>query len=284
MIKRKKRPAESYEILTVPLALIGDDVTDGDFLAGMSELGENQFRGMASVFGKVVDAFTPTIMQRGAFTKTLQERSRSIPILWQHDMWQPIGRPIHLFENDMGLVLQAEISRTSQGRDALTLIRDGVISALSIGFEPVIFDFDRTDPENEFRFIREARLVEISVVTLGADPNAQITEVRSGFIHGSLEKYRAGHGVIFDEEEATTEEKHEVDTEGTESLGVRLDAFAAEYLTINPDATEDTILTAFSTTLDKAEPAPEESLTLSEVDNQLADAEFWLAETSLDTL
>lgn len=278
---KKRKKVEAYEILTVPFQHVGQDVTD-ERLLGMPELGENQFRGMASVFGRVVDAFTPTIMQRGAFTKTLQERSRSIPILWQHDMWQPIGRPIVLEENDQGLALQAEISRTTQGRDTLTLIRDGVVGALSIGFEPVIWDMDTTNPDDPIRFIREARLVEISVVTLGADPNALITEVRSGYIAGSLEKYHCGHGRVFEEEH--TEEHAEPATEEKESLGQQLDTFSAEYLTINPDASLETILEAFSASQAKAEPTTE-SLTLDPtLDEQLADAEMWMAETSLDTL
>ena len=174
-----------YEVLTMPFKLL--PATE-DLALGDAELEENEIRGFASVFGEVVDAWTPSIMMQGAFTKTLQESARNIPILWQHDMWAPIGKPTKLFESDNGLVLQAKISRTTKGRDALTLIRDGVISALSIGFEPIKFDFEEQPDGSDMRFIREARLHEISVVTLGADPNALISEVRSGCIAGKLEK------------------------------------------------------------------------------------------------
>lgn len=277
MNKRKKNRASSYEILTVAFGELTESDLQGDMI-GLNELGENQFRGMASVFGMVVDAYMPTIMQRGAFTKTLQERSRDIPILWQHDMNEPIGKPVTLSETDRGLVLQAEISRTSRGRDVLQLLRDGVVRALSIGFEPVQYDMDNSDPENPIRYIREARLVEVSVVTLGADANALITEVRSaGQVAGMLERYGAE-----DVEEPTAEPAQE-QPEGTESLGQQLDAFSAEYLTINPDATEETILTAFSATLRKAEPTTE-SLTLTDADQQLLQAELLWAELDLETL
>ena len=276
MNKRKKNRASSYEILTVAFGELTESDLQGDMI-GLNELGENQFRGMASVFGMVVDAYMPTIMQRGAFTKTLQERSRDIPILWQHDMNEPIGKPVALTETDRGLVLQAEISRTSRGRDVLQLLRDGVVRALSIGFEPVQYDMDQTDPENPIRHIREARLVEVSVVTLGADANALITEVRSaGQVAGMLERY--GH-----HEEEPTEEPAPEQPEGKESLGQQLDAFSAEYLAINPDASEETILTAFSATLRKAEPTTE-SLTLTAAEQQLLEAELFLAELDLETL
>lgn len=177
-----------YEILTLPFVQLNPDATNDD-LGDLGELDENEFRGFASVFGLVVDAWVPTIMKRGAFTKTLQERSRQIPILWQHDMGNPIGSPTRLFETDEGLVLQAKISRTTLGRDALTLMRDGVVNALSIGFDPIIAEEVQQEDGSYVRFIKEARLVEVSVVTLGADPNALITEVRSGCVAGRLEQY-----------------------------------------------------------------------------------------------
>lgn len=276
MKKRNNSRTSAYEILTVAFGELSEADLQGDFI-GLNELGENQFRGMASVFGKVVDAFMPTIMQRGAFTKTLQERSRDIPILWQHDMSEPIGKPISLVETDRGLILQAEISRTSRGRDVLQLLRDGVVRALSIGFEPVVYDMDNTDPEKPVRFIREARLVEVSVVTLGADANALITEVRSaGQVAGMLERFGAP-------DEEPTAKPAEPQPEGKESLGHKLDEFAAEYLTINPNASEETILTAFSATLRKAEPTAE-SLTLTGAEQQLLEAELLWAELDLETL
>lgn len=277
---KKKPQADSYEILTVPFQGLSET---GDDLLDLGDLQENQFRGMASVFGRVVDAHIPTIMQRGAFTKTLQERRRAIPILWQHNPNQPIGKPVHLFESDEGLVLQAQISRTSLGKDALILMRDEVIRALSIGFQPVVFDFDEIEGV-ETRFIREARLTEISVVTLGADANALISEVRSGFVSGSLERYRAGHGVIFgDVADDVVEDEPEVADQGTESLGQKLQAFSIEYLSANPDASEADLAEAFAATLHKAEPDVE-PLTLSDVEHRLQMAELLAAEMKLETL
>lgn len=167
------------EYLTVGFNPLAEPVGDTDALFDMGELPENAFRGVASVFGGIVDAYIPTIIHRGAFNKTLQESVRGIKILWQHDSHEPIGLPTSLFESDEGLVFQASVSRTTRGRDAITLMRDGVLDAVSIGFDSIKEDMEQVDDGSMVRHIREIRLWEISVVTFGADPNARIREVNS---------------------------------------------------------------------------------------------------------
>ncbi len=164
------------EYLTVGFMPTGDDQ---DMLLDLGDLPENSFRGVASVFGGIVDAYVPTIIHRGAFAKTLSEAGRGIKILWQHDVDEPIGVPTKLFESDEGLVLQANISRTQRGRDALVLLRDGVVDGLSIGFDPIKEDIEKNEDGSMVRHVREVRLWEVSVVTWGADPNARISEVNS---------------------------------------------------------------------------------------------------------
>ena len=279
---KPKKKIESYEVLSVPFLGL-DEVGEGDNLSDLGELQEGEIRGVASVFGEIVDAHVPTIMRRGAFTKTLQERARALPILWQHDMDEPIGKPTRIFETEQGLVLQAQIMRTTRGRDALTLIRGGVVGALSIGFDPVQFDFEQQADGSMIRFIREARLVEISVVTLGADPNALITEVRSGCVAGSLDRYVIGKGVetrTYGEE--VTEPTVEQEVKGTDSLASKLEVFSAEYLASNQDASDYDVAEAFAATLHKAEPS-NETLTLAvDVDHQLQMAELLAAQMLID--
>jgi len=271
IVKRKGQAPAKYEILTIPFAELSDEVVSAT--ADLGELEENEFRGMASVFGMVVDAFTPTIMQRGAFTKTIKERSRAIPILWQHDMWDPIGLPTRLFEDENGLVLQARISRTDTGRKALTLMRDGVVRALSIGFEPVQFDFEEQPDGSMIRFVREARLVEISVVTLGADPNAMITEVRSGSVAGKLEEF-----VLNPEEPEMTGS-----TPTTEKETPELIAQFSSFLAGVEKLSDYESVIAFAATLQEV--GPEETPpTLSEIDEQFMAAELLAAKLTLDIL
>jgi len=269
--KRKDTSRDKWEVLTVPFMPLAGEANGGDDLMDLGLLPENSFRGMASVFGEVIDAFMPTVMQRGAFTKTLNERSRIIPILWQHDIDEPIGKPVHLFENEAGLVLEAQISRTTRGRDALTLMRDGVVGALSIGFDPVVFDFHEQPDGSMKRFIREARLHEISVVTLGADPNALISEVRTGQVGGSLRKYWAGEDLS-----AEAIQDDVADNTGEELIHLFTSFLAETQLTDGLEIAE-----AFAATLHEAEPE-NSPLTLSDVEFQLMEAEILAAELELE--
>jgi len=165
------------EYLTVPFSLIVDET---DAFASMGELPENSFRGMASVFNGLIDGWVPTTIHPGAFTKTLQEKGRGVKILWQHDASEPIGIPETMIETNTGLAVQGKISQTSRGKDALQLMRDRVVDALSIGFDPIKEELEFTPKGDiQMRHIREVRLWEFSLVTWGADPNAKISEIHS---------------------------------------------------------------------------------------------------------
>lgn len=87
----------------------------------------------------------------------------------------PIGKPLELREDANGLFLKAKISDTTLGRDVRTLIKDGVLCELSIGYDPVVFDYD----EAGIRHLREVKLWEVSVVTWAMNDQAVITDIKS---------------------------------------------------------------------------------------------------------
>lgn len=167
------------EKLLIGFNPLSQPIGDTDTVMDLGELPENHFRGVASVFGHPVDAYMPTIIHRGAFKKTLAEGGRKALILWQHDSNEPIGKPVKMFESEEGLVIEAAISRTTRGRDALQLMRDGVITALSIGFDSIKEDMETLPDGAQIRHVREIRLWEISLVSWGADSLAAIREVNS---------------------------------------------------------------------------------------------------------
>lgn len=140
---------------------------------------QGHFKGLASVFGSLIQAWVPTIIQPGAFTKTLAERQRRIKLLWQHDDHEPIGLPVELTETSQGLEVTGRLSMTQRGRDALILLRDGVLDALSIGFDAIVEELQKDTQGNVTRFLKEIKLWEISLVTWGADPQATILDVYS---------------------------------------------------------------------------------------------------------
>lgn len=151
--------------------------------------GEGTFSGYASVFGNV-DLFNDIVMP-GAFTKTLQERGDRVAICWQHDWKQPLGKPV-LREDGKGLWVDGKISDTALGRDVLTLLRDGVITTMSIGYDTVKHEWGELNEKGvdedkagkakkgrRVRRLQEVRLYEISLVTVGANEQAQLVSVKS---------------------------------------------------------------------------------------------------------
>ncbi len=116
--------------------------------------------GYASTFGNI-DAVGDIVVQ-GAYKRTLQNRGDRIKVLRDHD--QPIGVPIRASEDSTGLFTVSRISDTQLGNDTLTLLKDGVLDRMSIGYEPILKEQGQKDGKS-VRFLKEIKLYEYSVVT-----------------------------------------------------------------------------------------------------------------------
>ena len=134
-----------------------------------------EFSGYAAVFGNRDSG--NDIIEKGAFAKTIVEDFNRIKILALHNnCWLPVGRPIELREDDRGLFIRGKISNTSLGRDIRTLLKDGVLGELSIGYDAVVFDYDS---ETGIRHLKEIKLWEVSIVTWAMNDQAKIEDVKS---------------------------------------------------------------------------------------------------------
>jgi len=134
-----------------------------------------EFSGYAAVFGNIDGG--RDIIERGAFTKTIAEDFDRIKIMSQHNVDDlPVGKPIELREDEKGLYIRGKISDTQKGRDIKTLLKDGVLCELSIGYDAVDFDYDGTQ---HIRRLKEVKLWEISIVTWAMNEQARIDEVKS---------------------------------------------------------------------------------------------------------
>ena len=134
-----------------------------------------EFSGYAAVFGNVDSG--GDIIERGAFSETIREDFDRIKILSQHnDCELPIGRPLELREDDKGLYIRGKISDTQKGRDIKTLLKDGVLNELSIGYDTVTADYDG---ESGIRHLKEIKLWEVSIVTWAMNDQAKIEDVKS---------------------------------------------------------------------------------------------------------
>tara|TARA_R110000796_G_scaffold94402_2_gene199180 strand:- start:175 stop:843 length:669 start_codon:yes stop_codon:yes gene_type:complete len=113
------------------------------------------------------------IIRKGAYLKTIQENGERVKYLYQHDMMQPIGKMKELYEDAKGLVFVAEIPKTQLGNDVMELMKAGVITENSVGIMPIV-----KENKGDYREIREVKLYEISAVTLAANDQAKILDVK----------------------------------------------------------------------------------------------------------
>lgn len=129
------------------------------------------FEGYASVYG-VVDS-DREILEPGVFGASLSGGSAAggVKLLAQHNEWElPVGKSLELRETGEGLYIKGLISATGRGRDIRQLIRDGVLDSMSVGYEVSKSEMD----SQGIRHIQEADLLEVSIVTWPANPEATI--------------------------------------------------------------------------------------------------------------
>lgn len=131
------------------------------------------FEGYGSVFGNV-DSYNE-IVDKGAFVSSLQKWMPAL--LWQHSAYTPIGIYTEMREDEHGLYVKGQLNlEVQQGREAYSLLRQGALKGLSIGF---ITEKDRYDTEKRVRHLEQVRLMEVSLVTFPANPESNVDRVKS---------------------------------------------------------------------------------------------------------
>ena len=157
--------AETKQYLAVPL-------TDYDLKAGEDGW---QFTAYASTFnnrdagGDIIDA--------KAFDATLRTRTWR-PLLWQHDMREPIGIEKSIKADKRGLLGTWELIDTQRGTDAYKLLKRGAVRSMSIGYVPQEWEFQGKDGET--RLLKSVDLLENSVVSIPMNEQAVVTQVKAG--------------------------------------------------------------------------------------------------------
>lgn len=136
-------------------------------------------KGYGSVFG-VVDSHSE-IVDAGAFAQSLAEHKRRgtrPKMFWQHSMSEPLGSWTSAVEDGRGLLVEGKINlEVARGREALALLKNGDIDGLSIGYWPREFEPDAKRPS--VMRLKRVDLVEVSIVSIGSNPAATISEAKS---------------------------------------------------------------------------------------------------------
>tara|TARA_R100001460_G_scaffold8286_4_gene20620 strand:- start:384 stop:1061 length:678 start_codon:yes stop_codon:yes gene_type:complete len=123
------------------------------------------------------------VIMRGAYQKTIKENGERVKYLYQHNMMQPIGKMNELYEDEKGLVFVAEVPKTQLGKDVIELMKAGVITENSVGILPI-----QKEDKGDYRELKEVKLFEISAVTLAANDQAKIMDVKGSIIIDDIYK------------------------------------------------------------------------------------------------
>lgn len=142
--------------------------------ATLDALPRNEFEGYASLFG--VPDGAGDVVAPGAFANFLRNNGISrVRMLYQHLASEPIGVWEDIHEDSRGLYVKGRlVTDTQRGAEVASLLREGALNGLSIGFRTVRA---KRDPTRHLRILTEIELWEISVVTFPLLAGSQVTAI-----------------------------------------------------------------------------------------------------------
>lgn len=166
--------------------------------------------GLGNTF-HTVDSYDD-IVKPGAFLQDLPDfLSAGFIGGMNHDWDNPIGKPTSAEETTEGLKVAWKLSSTAHGKDVMTLLKDGVVKKLSIGFRTLAYEWLDTPEEvvaywegqsytptstdlararfGGVRLLTRIKLFEVSPVVLPANEGAVITAVKSLSTEREIEKF-----------------------------------------------------------------------------------------------
>ena len=134
-------------------------------------------KGYASVFGNLDSDMD--VINKGAFNRSIKEWGPEgmdrIKLVAQHDISRPVARITQLKEDSNGLYMEAKFGTHRDGEDYYAMAKDGIINEFSVGFVPV----QKEENEKGGYDISQIKLYEVSMVTVAANEEAIVTEVKS---------------------------------------------------------------------------------------------------------
>ena len=111
------------------------------------------------------------IIQKGVFGKAINNsiaKGEEIDLLYNHDKNKILASNVNdsfiLEEDEVGLYFEAKISKTTWGKDAYTLIKDGIISGLSFGMRVLDSYWSKGVDNVNIRTITNIELFEVSIL------------------------------------------------------------------------------------------------------------------------
>ncbi|MRB01908.1 HK97 family phage prohead protease [Bacillus thuringiensis] len=152
----------------------------------------SKITGYAAVFNSktTIGGWFDEVIEHGAFARSLSENG-DIRALFNHNWDNVLGRTksgtLRLEEDEKGLKFEIELPNTSVGRDLAESMSRGDINQCSFGFWITEENWDYS-VEPALRTIKEVELYEISVVSIPAYEDTEVSLVRSKEIGKEIEQ------------------------------------------------------------------------------------------------
>ncbi|MGE8013236.1 HK97 family phage prohead protease [Bacillus mycoides] len=152
----------------------------------------SKITGYAAVFNSktTIGGWFDEVIEPGAFARSLSENG-DIRALFNHNWDNVLGRTksgtLRLEEDEKGLKFEIELPNTSVGRDLAESMSRGDINQCSFGFWITEENWDYS-VEPALRTIKEVELYEVSVVSIPAYDDTEVSLVRSKAIGKEIEQ------------------------------------------------------------------------------------------------
>jgi HK97 family phage prohead protease/HK97 family phage major capsid protein len=126
------------------------------------------------IAGRIVswNAEGSTSAGRTMFKEDSITMAKNIKLVLQHDVTRPLGKMVSFEADAEGITAEFKIAKTTAGNDALEEAATGLRSDFSVGV-----DVAEWDNEDGVMAISSSNLIEVSLVTDGAIPGAEVAKV-----------------------------------------------------------------------------------------------------------
>ena len=133
------------------------------------------------IAGRIVqwDSVGNTSAGSTVFLPNSIEFSKNTKLVLEHNQTKPLGKLIEWSQDDTGITASFKIAKTTAGNDALVEAATGLRSDFSVGVQ-----VDAWDNKDGVMAISASKLIEVSLVTDGAIPGAEVEKVAAAESQG----------------------------------------------------------------------------------------------------
>lgn len=162
----------------------GGNMKTKDFEVLYKDEDNGRIEGYASTWIRKADSWGD-VVKKGAFTKSLAERwngGKGIPFIWSHqiDNLESFIGTAEANEDDHGLHFVATFDNTEQAQKVRQLYKDGRLRKFSFAYDVKEAGVVTLDDNSKANELRELDLYEISAVTVPANDDAGVVDVKTG--------------------------------------------------------------------------------------------------------